>query len=140
MERKYRGNKKAIKILSVVVVLLIACIVYLQIALPNAKAKATDKVEAEMTELRADIEGVKAEYEAKGLDEKQDALKAEEKELKAYRKDLEKAWKSGDQAAIDAVVAEYEAPAEEAPVEEAPVEETTTEETTTEETTEETEG
>ncbi len=113
MERKYRGNKKAIKVLAVVVVLLIGLIVYLQIALPNAKAKATTNVEAEMEQLHADIDTARADYEAKGLEAKQDELKAQEKTLKAYEKDLVKAWESGDQAAIDAVIAEYETPAEE---------------------------
>ena len=113
MERKYKGNKKAIKVLSVVVVLLIAVIVYMQIALPNAKVKAQENIAVEMEELNADIEAARSEYEEKGLDAKQDELKAQEKELKAYEKDLVKAWESGDQAAIDAVIAEYEAPAEE---------------------------
>ena len=112
MERKYRSNKKAIKILCGVVVVLIAFIVYLQIALPNAKTKAQEKVAVEMEELNADIDAARAEYEEKGLDAKQDELKAQEKNLKAYEKDLVKAWESGDQAAIDAVIAEYETPAE----------------------------
>lgn len=111
MERKYRGQKKTMLVLSIVAILLIAVIVFFQIRIGSVKAEQEEYWAEEMIKLNQEVADAQAEYEANGYEATEDELKAQSKELKSYSKDLVKAFEKGED--IQAVIDEYEAPAEE---------------------------
>jgi len=111
VERKYRGQKKTMLVLSIVGILLIAVIIFFQIRIGSVKAEQEEYWEKEMEKLNQEVADAQAEYEANGYEATEDELKAQSKDLKSYSKDLVKAFEKGED--IQAVIDEYEAPAEE---------------------------
>lgn len=111
MERKYRGQKKTMLVLSIVGILLIAVIIFFQIRIGNVKAEQEEYWAEEMVRLNQEVADAQAEYEANGYEATEDELKAQSKDLKSYSKDIVKAFEKGED--IQAVIDEYEAPAEE---------------------------
>lgn len=111
MERKYRGQKKTMLVLSIVGILLIAVIIFFQIRIGSVKAEQEEYWAEEMVKLNQEVADAQAEYEANGYEATEDELKAQSKELKSYSKDLVKAFEKGED--IQAVIDEYEAPTEE---------------------------
>lgn len=111
MERKYRGQKKTMLVLSIVGILLIAVIIFFQIRIGSVKAEQEEYWADEMVKLNQEVADAQAEYEANGYEATEDELKAQSKDLKSYSKDLVKAFEKGED--IQAVIDEYEAPAEE---------------------------
>ena len=107
MERKYRGQKKTMLVLSIVGILLIAVIIFFQIRIGNVKAEQEEYWAEEMVRLNQEVADAQAEYEANGYEAKEDELKAQAKDLKNYSKDLVKAFEKGED--IQAVIDEYEA-------------------------------
>jgi len=107
VERKYRGQKKTMMVLSIVAILLIAVIIFFQIRIGNVKAEQEEYWADKMVELNQEVADAQAEYEANGYEAKEDELKAQSKDLKSYSKDLVKAFEKGED--IQAVIDEYEA-------------------------------
>lgn len=107
MERKYRGQKKTMLVLSIVAILLVAAIIFFQIRIGNVKAEQEEYWAEEMVRLNQEVADAQAEYENNGYEATEDELKAQSKELKSYSKDLVKAFEKGED--IQAVIDEYEA-------------------------------
>lgn len=145
MDRKNRSQKKAIAILSILCVLLIGFVVYLQIRVPKANADAHADYEKQLEELTAKATEKQEAYDSATvegreevgydniLDAMKDEVKALEKDVKALEKEKKEALKALEEAAAapaeetteeaPAEETTEEAPAEEAPAEEAPAEE-----------------